>query len=79
MIRLTDTKGNWDIYLNERGYTESIAIVEGCGNSVYGSMSHFIKNLSLGYIDLDHLTDEGREIAIKEANARKYKIKGLNI
>ena len=79
MIRLTDTKGNWDIYLNERGYTESIAIVEGCGNSVYGSMSHFMKNLKLGYIEVESLTDEGREIAIKEANARNYKIKGLHI
>ena len=79
MIQLTENRGNWDLCLTDSGYIESVATAEGCGNAVYGSVSHFMKNLKLGYIEVESLTDEGREIAIKEANARNYKIKGLNI
>lgn len=77
MIQLTQNRGNWDLYLTDSGYIESIAITEGCGDAVYGSIAHFMKNLKLRYIEVDHLTEYGRKFARQEAERMKYKIEGL--
>jgi len=77
MIQLTENRGNWDLYLTDSGYIESVATAEGCGDAVYGSVSHFMKNLKLGYIEVESLTEYGRKFAKEEAERMKYIIEGL--
>jgi len=44
MIRLTNEQGksNWDLFAEENGHIRSVAIVEGCDNSSFGTVNHLI-------------------------------------
>lgn len=77
MEKLTEGRDNWDLYLNDSGYVEAVATVKGCGNSVYGNISHFIKNLRLGRIEIESLTDYGKKLVKEEAEKRGFTIDGI--
>jgi hypothetical protein len=65
-MRITNGKNsNWEIHLNDTGYMESKAIVAGCGDSVYGSVSYFIKRVKNGGFAKDEFTKEGLEFLEK--------------
>ena len=75
-MELTKREGNW-VLVVENDFIKSIAIVEGCNDTQFGTLQHLVSLIYKGYYKKDRFTDQGLKAIESYLIKRKYKLEDI--